>query len=1254
MSYKRYIRWAGLSLATALLLPTALLLALYIPSVQQAVTSHVTRWLSSQSGLAIEAAGIRVHFPLRLELQGLHIDTLLSMERFATSIHLRSLTHGAIEASYVIADNLHYRATSRKGQQIQLSSERLRLDDISYRWREHTISIEGVLLTDGSFSLCDTVVHQADGATSPLPIALSIHDVQLRRVATTYTDATTCIESSAGDIALRDITIRDTMQMALTSIVLQEGTLHLRSHHRSPLSLTAIGLQADSLRYHRQHLSGAITQLTFTETQGLHLQEGTLHFTWDDGHLSLPYLTLRTPHSHLAGHLHTSFSPRLGDSIECAFTARIGYADLSSLMPSTPSTHKLLGCMPPDQPLGLSVAIEGTQEQLQISHCRITLPTMFALSIQGSTSHITDPTQREVQCHWDIHTYDLSKVTTLLSDTIARHLTIPYGVPRQGDLRDAPDTLHTACTIVFGQGSTHLRGGYRPSNATYTLQVETDSLDLQQLLPDSQWGIVSLQGQLSGQGNHYMHESTSMYGAVQLHTLGWDIHTFSHASAQFSLSHRTLRLQASCLDTLMRWELSSAIRYAPDRLHGKLHLRVDDLHTQSLRLSDTPLRPSFQCRATIDRDSTNTYTLSSRFSDIVLSTPTRTLTPDMLDLYALLSPDTLAMAIRSGDLSFTASTHPWSIPLHGGDTAAPTRGTKIPLPPHLYASLSAGADNPLHDYLELMGIKAHSLQATIITRADSLIGQLRLDSLSLHTFHADRLLLTATYTEELLQARLQPLAWAYHSPQLELLGHTCATFTWRPSLPSEGPTGMLHLTDLHCSMPAYSLYLHTRDTLTIPLAQGKLHFHESPLYTSSQHPLRLNGYIALLAPTPTMQLRLTAHDANLLQSPSPHGALLYGTTSTSADILISGLLNDISITGNLRIGAGSSIHYIYKDAILTANNQLSDIVTFTDFSLSTPSGSKKRFATHRFTLSLNLSIDATVLLEVQLGASKQNTIVSQGGGIFNLHYTPSEELRLSGTYTITSGSLRLNVPLLHVSHMVIRPGSTIAWSGSLTTPQLDLTAEERIRTSVTLDGAPQSVLFVSGLSITGTPSKIGLQFTLSAPESASMQNRLAALSPEERSKLSVALLTTGLYLGEGGTGNLMSTAFVGLLQSQLDNISRDIFRTIDISVGIDALPDGINGVSTRTDYSFSLAKRLWNDRIRIVIGGRVTTTGDRIADNTVIHNISIEWRITPNSSQYLRFFYDRNYESILEGEIRETGIGYVYRRKFGSLSFRSP
>ncbi|MBQ5627416.1 MAG: hypothetical protein IIU97_04820, partial [Bacteroidaceae bacterium] len=42
-------------------------------------------------------------------------------------------------------------------------------------------------------------------------------------------------------------------------------------------------------------------------------------------------------------------------------------------------------------------------------------------------------------------------------------------------------------------------------------------------------------------------------------------------------------------------------------------------------------------------------------------------------------------------------------------------------------------------------------------------------------------------------------------------------------------------------------------------------------------------------------------------------------------------------------------------------------------------------------------------------------------------------------------------------------------------------------------------------------------------------------------------------------------------------------------------------------------------------------------------------RLNDSGNRYIRIFYDKNYQSLLEGEITETGIGYVYKRKLGSL-----
>ena len=92
--------------------------------------------------------------------------------------------------------------------------------------------------------------------------------------------------------------------------------------------------------------------------------------------------------------------------------------------------------------------------------------------------------------------------------------------------------------------------------------------------------------------------------------------------------------------------------------------------------------------------------------------------------------------------------------------------------------------------------------------------------------------------------------------------------------------------------------------------------------------------------------------------------------------------------------------------------------------------------------------------------------------------------------------------------------------------------------------------------------------------------------------------------------------------------------------------------NTYTNYSFSFSKRFFNDRITIVIGGEVNS-GDRpdktAGGNSFINNVSLEWKLNKSGNRNIRVFYDKNYQSLLEGEIIETGIGYVYKRKLNKL-----
>ena len=54
-------------------------------------------------------------------------------------------------------------------------------------------------------------------------------------------------------------------------------------------------------------------------------------------------------------------------------------------------------------------------------------------------------------------------------------------------------------------------------------------------------------------------------------------------------------------------------------------------------------------------------------------------------------------------------------------------------------------------------------------------------------------------------------------------------------------------------------------------------------------------------------------------------------------------------------------------------------------------------------------------------------------------------------------------------------------------------------------------------------------------------------------------------------------------------------------------------------------------------------------DETFIDNVAIEYRLDNSGTRYVKLFHEKNYESVLEGEVIETGLGVVLRKKVSKL-----
>ena len=71
-----------------------------------------------------------------------------------------------------------------------------------------------------------------------------------------------------------------------------------------------------------------------------------------------------------------------------------------------------------------------------------------------------------------------------------------------------------------------------------------------------------------------------------------------------------------------------------------------------------------------------------------------------------------------------------------------------------------------------------------------------------------------------------------------------------------------------------------------------------------------------------------------------------------------------------------------------------------------------------------------------------------------------------------------------------------------------------------------------------------------------------------------------------------------------------------------------------------------------MVGGEYSTdaTAEENFGQNLINDISFEYKLNDAGSRYLRLFRHTGFESILEGQVTETGIGFVMKHKVGSLA----
>ena len=446
---------------------------------------------------------------------------------------------------------------------------------------------------------------------------------------------------------------------------------------------------------------------------------------------------------------------------------------------------------------------------------------------------------------------------------------------------------------------------------------------------------------------------------------------------------------------------------------------------------------------------------------------------------------------------------------------------------------------------------------------------------------------------------------------------------------------------------------------TIYVRNNRLTLQDYNIRGVNNRPLTLRGSVDMrkeLA-NPTIDLRVNGDNVQLadnrrLRLPDQY---IYGRLPISTDIRVRGKLSDLDVTGKLQVLSGTDLKYYLQDDPLQATSRVDQLVEFVSFrqmdrDLAHSAVRPLADAVEEgISVELKIDIDRDVKVDAYLPGEDNNHVTIVGGGPLLMQCAPDGSLTMSGVYDVKSGTVDYKLPVLPMTKKFnILNGSLVSWNGTDPgNPSIDIKASENVRTTVSNDDGTRIVEFVVTIGITGTLDALDMTFTCAAPDDGSINSEIESLTDEERSKTALMLLVTQTYMGGSNNGAIglgtANAALNSVLNRQMDQMLGAALKNTDVDLGIDTY--NTDAGAARTDYSIKVSQRFFNDRFRATFGGRVSSGGDASMGNGArLGDMSLEWLIKKDGTHYLKLYRRYNYQSVLEGEVIESGLAYAQER----------
>ena len=429
-------------------------------------------------------------------------------------------------------------------------------------------------------------------------------------------------------------------------------------------------------------------------------------------------------------------------------------------------------------------------------------------------------------------------------------------------------------------------------------------------------------------------------------------------------------------------------------------------------------------------------------------------------------------------------------------------------------------------------------------------------------------------------------------------------------------------------------------------------------------------------------LDLNAKDFKVVNSEKSNEALMYGVLAIDAGLRIRGNLDLPKVDGRLSVTDDTDFTFVLPQSSPTLQER-EGIVEFIDQDQVALNKTIKADSLNSQTrikgmdVSVNIELNKEAKLSLLIDKANGDFVKLQGEAELTGGVDPSGKTTLVGVYEVESGSYEMTVSVLK-RKFDIQKGSTITWTGEPTTANLDITAVYKTETAPidlveqqisgeaasTLNQFKQKIPFNTLLIMKGELLKPVITFDITTDEKNNavssnvtdiVDQKLSQLRTQESemNKQVFALLLLNRFIGEnpfqsgaGTSGEMLARQSVSkILSQQLNNLASDLIKGVDLNFDLESSEDYSTGnKNTRTDLNVGLSKKLLNDRLKVSVGSNFALEGEaRQNENTtnIAGDVTVDYSLSRDERYMLRAYRKNEYQVALQGQIVETGLGFI-------------